>query len=34
MPTMVTSLALYYIGAALGKDFIYHGFEFGYYVPV
>jgi hypothetical protein len=32
MPTMVTSSALYYIEAALGRDFIYHGFEFQYYV--
>jgi hypothetical protein len=29
-PTIVTSSALYYIEAVLGRDFIYRGFEVGF----
>jgi hypothetical protein len=31
MPIIVTSLALYYINTALGRDFIYYRFKFKYY---
>ena len=32
MPIIITSLVLYYINVALGRDFIYYRFEFQYYV--
>jgi hypothetical protein len=32
MLIIVTSSALYYIKAALGRDFIYYRFEFQYYI--